>query len=166
MRARKEQFPFYLVVCYDPWTEADRHDHEPPDVRAIVRGRRGCGSRWPRRQRNTRPGVRHTAVWIEQSTLYLLYTIVGDAPESIMLATIDLSGDWMRWKVSSPQLLLKPEKDWEGANLPVKASKYGAARGPVNALGDPCVFEEEGKRYLLYSVAGEQGIGIARLVAA
>ena len=109
------------------------------------------------------PGVRHTAVWIERATLYVVYSIAGDAPESLKLATIDLAGDWKQWEVSDSQLLLKPEMDWEGANLPVKASKYGPAHGAVNALRDPCVFEEGDERYLLYSVAGEQGIAIARI---
>ncbi|MHB8621379.1 MAG: hypothetical protein ACYDAG_17750, partial [Chloroflexota bacterium] len=30
-------------------------------------------------------------------------------------------------------------------------------------LRDPAIFEEVGRRFLLYSVAGEQGIGIAEL---
>ena len=110
------------------------------------------------------PGVRHTAMWLEHDTLYLLYTKVGDVPERILLSTIDLSGDWMSWKVSEPRVLLEPEKDYEGASLPLSPSRYGAARGPVRQLRDPAVFAEEGRRYLLYSVAGEQGIALARLV--
>jgi hypothetical protein len=30
----------------------------------------------------------------------------------------------------------------------------------VRQLRDPAIFEEDGRRYLLYSVAGEQGIAI------
>jgi hypothetical protein len=35
--------------------------------------------------------------------------------------------------------------------------------GPVHELRDPAIYEEDGRLYLLYSVAGEQGIAIARL---
>ena len=35
---------------------------------------------------------------------------------------------------------------------------------PVRQLRDPAVFEDEGHLYLLYSVAGEQGIAIAELL--
>jgi hypothetical protein len=34
---------------------------------------------------------------------------------------------------------------------------------PVNQLRDPAIFEDSGKIYLLYTVAGEQGIAIGEL---
>jgi hypothetical protein len=34
---------------------------------------------------------------------------------------------------------------------------------PVNQLRDPALFEEDGQVYLLYSVAGERGIALARV---
>ena len=110
------------------------------------------------------PGVRHTAMWVDRDTLYLVYTIAGDTPERIMLATIDLTKDWKAWTVSAPQTLLEPERDYEGVKLPLKPSSYGAAKGPVRQLRDPAIFTEGTERYLLYSVAGEQGIAIAKLV--
>lgn len=163
-RARPEVLGhfYFRVFHYAGWYYALAKNGNEGGI--IYRSRDGLGGFEP--GPHFLPGVRHTAVWIERSTLYLLYTIVGEAPESIMLATIDLSDEWLRWKVSASQLLLKPETEWEGAERPVKASKYGPAHGVVNALRDPCVFEEEGERYLLYSVAGEQGIAIARLVRA
>jgi hypothetical protein len=42
-------------------------------------------------------------------------------------------------------------------------STPGAVNGPVNALRDPCVFEDRGRRYLLYAGAGESAIGLAEL---
>ena len=109
------------------------------------------------------PGVRHTAMWIDGDTLHLLYTKAGDKPERILLSTVDLLRDWKSWRVSEPQVLLEPEKDYEGASLPLKPSTYGAAKGPVRQLRDPAVFAEGAERYLLYSVAGEQGIAMAKL---
>ena len=35
---------------------------------------------------------------------------------------------------------------------------------PVNQLRDPAIYEEDGRIYLLYAVAGEQGIGIGELL--
>lgn len=111
------------------------------------------------------PGVRHTAMWLEGETLYLLYSLVGqiNAPERICLSTIDLSLDWHDWRISPPQILLEPQMPWEGAQLPIIPSRYGLAVGPVRQLRDPAVYEECKQRYLLYSVAGEQGIAIAKL---
>lgn len=56
--------------------------------------------------------------------------------------------------------------DYEGANLPLLPSKRGIAQEPVGQLRAPCIFEEAGKTYLLYSVAGERGIAIAELIKA
>jgi hypothetical protein len=109
------------------------------------------------------PGVRHTAMWLDGDTLFLVYTKAGDMPERILICTIDLTKDWMAWRVSEPRVLLEPEKDYEGATLPLKPSSYGEVKGPVRQLRDPAIFEEGADRYLLYSVAGEQGIAIARL---
>ena len=36
--------------------------------------------------------------------------------------------------------------------------------GPARQLRDPAIFEEDGQTYLLYAVAGEQGLAIARLI--
>jgi len=112
---------------------------------------------------NLLPRSRHTAMWVEGDTLYLLYSMAGDRPERILLSTFDIAKDWLEWKASPPEVVLEPETDYEGAGLPLEESTYGAASGPVRQLRDPAVFEDEGKRYLLYSVAGEQGIAIARL---
>jgi hypothetical protein len=35
--------------------------------------------------------------------------------------------------------------------------------GPVRQLRDPAIFREDGRTWLLYSVAGENGIAIAEL---
>lgn len=110
------------------------------------------------------PQVRHTALWVEADRLHLVYTRIGDAPERILLATADLSGDWRQWNFSEPVCLLKPEMEWEGADQPLEPSRPGAIKGPVQQLRDPGIYAEGDERYLLYAVAGEQGIAIARLL--
>ena len=109
------------------------------------------------------PNMRHSAVIVRDDFLYVFWTRVGDAPESIMLSTIDLSSDWMNWKESEAVVVLKPEFDWEGANAPIEPSVRSTAYGQVNQLRDPALHVEDGVVYLLYAVAGESGIALARV---
>ena len=109
------------------------------------------------------PNMRHSAVIVRDDFLYVFWTRVGDAPESIMLSTIDLSSDWMNWKESEAVVVLKPEFDWEGANAPIEPSVRSTAYGQVNQLRDPALHVEDGVVYLLYAVSGESGIALARV---
>ncbi len=108
--------------------------------------------------------MRHSAVRPVGNVLHVFYTNVGDCPERILHCTIELTPNWMEWRQSESVTVLTPEMDWEGANLPLVPSKRGAANGPVNQLRDPAIYEEEGRTYLLYSVAGERGIAIAEII--
>lgn len=112
------------------------------------------------------PNMRHSAVFQRGNTLYVVWTEVNaDPPERLLLSTIDMSGPWDTWKESAPIEILRPEKDWEGANLPLAKSVRSFAPGRVNQLRDPAIYEENGRIYLLYAVAGESGIAIAELKA-
>ncbi|MCP5346613.1 MAG: hypothetical protein H7A04_07105 [Pseudomonadales bacterium] len=107
--------------------------------------------------------MRHSALLIRNDTLYVFWTRIGHAPERIYVSTIPLTGDWQTWQVTETEELLRPEREWEGAGLPVVPSRGGHIEERVNQLRDPAVFEEDGETYLLYAVAGESGIAIARL---
>jgi hypothetical protein len=109
------------------------------------------------------PDMRHSALWKRGQTLHVFWTRVGDAPERIWLSTLDLAGPWEGWRESPPVEVLRPERPWEGADAPVEPSVRGAVYGHVNQLRDPAIFEEDGRTWLLYAVAGESGIAIARL---
>lgn len=111
------------------------------------------------------PNMRHAAVLKRGTTLYVFWTQVGEAPERILLSRIDLSGDWQGWTDSAPVEVLRPERPWEGADAPLTPSIRSTAYGQVNQLRDPAIFEEDGRLYLLYAVAGESGIAIAELTA-
>ena len=109
-------------------------------------------------------GFRHGEARLIDGVFHLFYHRIGDRPESILHATVDMNGDWMDWTASAPRLLLQPELTWEGADLPLETSVMGAAIGRQRELRDPCYFEDEdGARYLLYCGASESGIGLARL---
>ncbi len=109
------------------------------------------------------PDQRHNAVLVRGDTLNIFWTRVGDAPERIYASTLDLRGDWMAWKASEPVEVLRAERPWEGADLPVAPSRRSAINREVNQIRDPAIFEERGHTYLLYAVKGEHGLGIAEL---
>lgn len=108
--------------------------------------------------------VRHTAVRVEGDHLTLFFSRKGSAPEHIEVAEMRLHDDPARWSVEPARSLLVPEHPWEGVDLRIETSTGGSARTPVHQLRDPYWFRDDGAReYLLYSVAGENGIAIARL---
>lgn len=106
--------------------------------------------------------MRHCAVRKKGNTLQVFYSNAGDCPESLLISEIELTGDWHSWQASAAQLVAKPELEYEGCNAPLVPSVRGMAQQPVNELRDPAVFEFEDQTWLLYSVAGEQGIALAR----
>lgn len=109
------------------------------------------------------PAMRHAALLKRDNTLHVFWTQVGDAPESILVSQIDLSGDWRSWAEGPAATVLRPERPWEGADAPCVPSVRSTAYGQVNQLRDPAIFEDDGHVYLLYAVAGESGIGLAAL---
>ena len=108
--------------------------------------------------------LRHNAVAVDGHTLQVCYSDIGDCPERILLARIDMRPDWTEWTESEPVVVLEPETAYEGADLPLEPSKSGWAPERVRQLRDPAIFTEDGRTYLLYSVAGEHGIAIAEIV--
>jgi hypothetical protein len=107
--------------------------------------------------------LRHFDFYLENNTLYVFYTKVGDTPERIYLSTIDVSKSWGEWIESEPLLVMKPEYKWEGADAPLEPSIRSTAYGHVNQLRDPHILEADGQRYLFYAIAGESGIAVAKI---
>ncbi len=108
---------------------------------------------------------RHFAVQVETDSHFRLYfSLAQDTPETIMTCLVDArEDDWRGWQPGEPEAVLYPEEEYEGADLPLKASQRGAIHTRVQQLRDPGIFVEDGMTYLLYSIAGEDGIAIARL---
>ncbi len=107
--------------------------------------------------------LRHVALLRRDSTLYVFYTAIGDAPERVMLSTIETAGDWNSWRASVPVEVLKPEASYECADLPNAPSAAGDIDVPVRQIRDPFVLEDAGRTYLFYATCGEQGIAAATL---
>ena len=96
--------------------------------------------------------------------LHVFYTPKGERPANILHVEVDLTRHWTDWVASDSVTVLGPDLDWEGAGLPLETPTRGAADRRVRELRDPCVFEDvAGKTYLLYSGAGESGIGLAAI---
>ncbi len=108
--------------------------------------------------------MRHSALKLDGDRLSVFFSHAGDCPERILLSTIALTPDWRTWRASEPVPVLEPELEYEGGRLALEPSRRGLVMGPVRQLRDPAVYHEDGRTYLLYSVAGEYGIAIAELL--
>jgi hypothetical protein len=107
--------------------------------------------------------LRHAAVMLDGDRLTIFFSRRGDRPERILVTSVRLTGDWKSWRIAEPVTLLEPEKDYEGADLPLETSRTGAAKGRLRELRDPAIYREGDRTWLLYSVAGESGIALAEL---
>ena len=87
--------------------------------------------------------VRHVALLQKGSTLYVFFTAIGDAPERVMLSTVDLSADWQKWQASEPIELLRPQAAYECPQLPNEPSDAGDIKGPAQQLRDPATLSRE-----------------------
>ena len=104
---------------------------------------------------------RHSAILKREDSIDFFFSRGEDEPERILRAEMKFDGDWKSWTMSEPEDFLVSETDYEGANLPLVASQFGAVHEPAHQLRDPGIFQEDGRTYLLYSCAGENGICIA-----
>ena len=110
------------------------------------------------------PRMRHCALLPKGDTLWVFFSRMGDAPERMLVTQFDLTRDWTAWDATAPPYLpvLAPELAYEGIDFPLQPSSPGAAVD-VRQLRDPFVYEEDGRLYLFYTVAGETGIAAAEL---
>ena len=95
--------------------------------------------------------------------MYVMFSIRGSCPESLCFSTIDLSKDWKDWHLNGYDTLLEPEMDYEGVNYPLEKSVWGD-QIHVRQLRDPYMIAENGAIYIFYTVAGEEGIAVSKLV--
>ncbi|MFN7982846.1 MAG: hypothetical protein U0Q11_13380 [Vicinamibacterales bacterium] len=107
--------------------------------------------------------VRHVALVLRGDSMFVFFTAIGDAPEHVVMARVDLSGDWTMWRAGGFVDVLAPETAYECVSLPNAPSESGDISKPVKQIRDPFVFEEDGRAYLFYSTCGEQGIAAAEL---
>jgi hypothetical protein len=128
----------------------------------LYRSRDGLGG-FEAGPRLTAEPIRHHALLFDDARWYFLWTRVGDSPERILVSTLETGPDWRRWRLGKTAELHQAQRDWEGADMPAEPSRYGAIMQRANQLRDPAVYSEGGRHYLLYAIAGEQGIAIGEL---
>jgi hypothetical protein len=112
------------------------------------------------------PRNRHFALrFTGEDRVQVFLTRRGDRPERVMVATMDLSPPIEEWRADPhpPETVLWPAREYEGGALPPRTSKNGGVNERVRALRDPAIFEEDGRTYLFYAVAGESGIAGAEI---
>ena len=114
---------------------------------------------WIVQDENFIPNMRHCAVLIHNNKVFVFYSVIGDEQESIYCSEVNVNN----WEIIQTKLVLKPEYDYEGVNLPKFKSTPGSVNYDVNQLRDPCIYQEDNKVYLLYSYAGESGIAIGEI---
>jgi hypothetical protein len=128
----------------------------------LYRSRDGLGN-FETGPRLTTESIRHHALLQHDGQWYVLWTRVGDRPERILLSILNTADDWRQWRFGETREIHRAQKSWEGADMKPRASQYGGVMQRVNQLRDPAIFEEDGRIYLLYAIAGEQGIAIGEL---
>jgi len=107
--------------------------------------------------------VRHVALVMRADRMHVFFTGIGDAPERVLVATVDLSGPWTTWSASSATEVLAPQTPYECVDLPNEPSEGGDIDRPARQIRDPFVFEDQGRAFLFYSTCGEQGIAAAEI---
>ena len=148
--------PYLRIFRHDGWFYAIAMPGQ------LYRSRDGLGN-FETGPRLTSESIRHHALLQHGDQWYLLWTRVGDTPERILLSMLNTADDWQQWKLTRTCEIHRAQKSWEGANIVPRASQYGSCMQRVNQLRDPAIFEDAGKIYLLYTIAGEQGIAIGEL---
>ena len=107
--------------------------------------------------------IRHVAVLQRGRRLHVFFTAIADAPERILMSTIEANGDWSTWVASPAVEVMAPEAPFECAALPAAPSEGGDIKGPARQLRDPALLDDAGRVFLFYSYCGEQGIAAAEL---
>jgi len=112
------------------------------------------------------PNCRHTAIHVirEDSRALLVYSLVGDTPERLYTAYVNLEAlRFDRVVLMNHTTLLSPKHVWEGSALPIEASHFGPEGSPVHEVRDPALLCDAGEMTLVYSTAGEQGLALAKI---
>jgi hypothetical protein len=107
--------------------------------------------------------MRHAAVDVSGSEVDIYYSNVGDEPERIKRARVKMVEDLSAWKATTFEEVLRTETDYEGVEAVNEPSTGGADHDPVHQVRDPYIYNEGDRKYLVYSIAGEKGLGIAEL---
>ena len=151
-----------------PWSPtADQTHCEPAWASASAAFLDFASTTLPKNDMPPAPGVRvrHLGLHRIRETLYIFFSMTGEAPERILVTNVQVGpGCWTCTQApKQPMEVLRAQEVWEGSTVTPTASRKGAQTRLENALRDPFLFEDEGQLYLFYSGGGERAIGVARI---
>lgn len=105
--------------------------------------------------------IRHLCFDLESNNrLWIYYSNVCDTPERIKRVCVDPKD----WSAEFYEEVLQSELDYEGVNEPIVKSEGGCKNYPVHELRDPYIINDNGHKYMFYTVAGEDGIAVVEIV--
>ncbi len=109
--------------------------------------------------------IRHVALWRRgENRLTLFHTVIGEAPEVVYACDFIMEGEWTEWLAGPSTIVLQPDLDYEGSEIPPAPSEPGAIDIRVKQLRDPDIhIDPDGTVYMPYSIAGEAGIALAKI---
>ncbi len=102
---------------------------------------------------------RHPALVWKNGTLHCFYTLIGDCPERVWHVPVSPGASWSDWQTGTPNMILAPDRIWEGSDIPETPSRIGEAKSMEKALRDPFVFED----HVFYAGGGENCIAAQRI---
>lgn len=118
-------------------------------------------------------GLRHFDTILIEGIIYVFYSMMGDRPERLLLASIDttMTTNWTNWKLLPGPRILQPKYSYEHGNEAVASTKEGPAsirhevRDPRFLLhSKETANSHDGFSGLLfYVVQGEKGIAMANI---
>lgn len=119
-------------------------------------------------------GLRHLDLHLIDEVIYVFFSMIGDCPERIVLATIDTSSssDWNDWSLLPGPKILMPKHSYEHGDEALQRTHEGPAHHR-HEVRDPrfLPLPDEGNNknakilsgLLFYVVQGERGISVARV---
>jgi len=94
----------------------------------------------------------------------LFFSRIGDAPERILAARVQVNAAVVEWPPKQGRTLLEPTAD-EGDGAPARPSVRGSAHPPAQELRDPAALACcDGRVFLFWASGGERGVSGGELV--
>lgn len=110
------------------------------------------------------PFTRHTCVLVINMVIYVFFSSVTDNPEHIKVGELIINEKNNECSITNIKTIIEPELYYEHHNSEFIKSDYGGTNNFVRQLRDPYVFNDDKDTYILYTVCGEKGIAIAKII--
>jgi hypothetical protein len=112
------------------------------------------------------PGdIKHVALWRRSETkMTVFHTVIGKSPKVIYTYSFYMDGEPSNWRAGVSIEIMRPEFDYEGADLPRFLLDRGAIDIRANQLRNPDNFTDDDRTiYMPYGIPGEAGTALANI---